>query len=61
MRKPVQQDALRGRNPVRILRGFRSAPATYLTGVMQDCLHATREADFLLLSSIASLGVDIGR
>jgi UDP:flavonoid glycosyltransferase YjiC (YdhE family) len=59
MQKPEQRDALKGRNVVRILRGFRSGFETYLAGVMDDCWQAAQEAEFLVLSSIASLGVDI--
>jgi UDP:flavonoid glycosyltransferase YjiC (YdhE family) len=61
MQKPEQRDALKGRNVVRILRGFRSGFETYLEAVMDDCWQAAQEADFLVLSSIASLGVDIAR
>ena len=59
MQKPEQRDALKGRNVVRIMRGFRSGFETYLAGVMEDCWRAAQEAEFLVLSSIASLGVDI--
>jgi UDP:flavonoid glycosyltransferase YjiC (YdhE family) len=59
MQKPEQRDALKGRNAVRILRGFRSGFETYLAGVMEDCWRAAQEAEFLVLSSIVGLGVDI--
>lgn len=59
--KPGQQDALMGRNFVRILRNFRSGFETYLAGVMDDCRQAAQDADFLVLSSIASIGVDIAK
>jgi UDP:flavonoid glycosyltransferase YjiC (YdhE family) len=61
MQQPEQQDALKGRNVVRIFRDFRSGFETYLAGVMDDCWQASQEAEFLVLSSIASLGVDIAR
>ncbi len=61
MQKPGQQDALKGRNIVRVLRDFRSGFETYLAAVMDDCWQAAQEAEFLVLSSIASMGVDIAK
>ena len=61
VQKPGQQDALKGHNMVRILRDFRSGFKTYLAGVMDDCWQAAQDAEFLVLSSIASIGVDIAK
>ncbi len=59
MQKPEYQDALKGRNVVHILRGFRSGFEAYLAGVMDDCWQAAQDAEFVVLSSIASIGADI--
>ena len=59
MQKPEQRYALKSRNLVRILRDFRSGFETYLAGVMDDCWQASQDAEFLVLGSIASIGVDI--
>lgn len=61
VQKPGQQEALRGRNIVRIMRDFRSGFEAYLAGVMDDCWQAAQDAEFVVLSSIASIGVDIAR
>ncbi len=61
VQKPGQQHALKGRNLLRILRDFRSGFETYLAGVMDDCWQAAQDAGFLVLSSVASFGVDIAR
>ncbi len=59
--KPGQQDALKGRNMLRVLRDFRAGFENYLVGVMDDCWQAAQDAEFLVLSSIASIGVDIAK
>ena len=61
VRKPEYRDALKSRSVVRTLRDFRSGFEIYLAGVMDDCWQAAQEAEFLVLSSIASFGVDIAR
>lgn len=61
VQKPEQKDALKGRNIVRILRNFRSGFEKYLAGVLDDCWQAAQDAEFLVLSSIASIGVDIAK
>lgn len=61
VQKPGQHNALKGRNLLRVLRDFRSGFETYLAGVMDDCWQAAQDAEFLVLSSIASIGVDIAR
>ncbi len=57
--RPDQKNALKGRNMLRILREFRSGFETYLAGVMDDCWKAAQEAEYLVLSSITTMGVDI--
>ncbi len=37
MQKAEQRDALRSRNPVRLLKDFRSGFQAYLAAVMDDC------------------------
>ncbi len=61
VQQPGQQDALKGRNLVRIMRDFRSGFEAYLAGVLDDCWQAAQDAECLVLSSIASMGVDIAR
>lgn len=48
-------------NIVRTLRNFRSGFKKYLAMVMDDCWLASQESDYLILSSITSIGVDIAR
>src|SRR5690606_16352765 len=57
--QPDKKHALKGRNLLRILREFRSGFETYLAGVMDDCWNAAQEAEYLVLSSITTMGVDI--
>ncbi len=59
MQLPSQRDSLKGRNVLRMLRGFRSGFQTYLAEVMEECRQAAQDADFVVLSSITSIGVDI--
>ncbi|MBN1287840.1 MAG: glycosyltransferase family 1 protein [Anaerolineae bacterium] len=59
VRKPEHRAGLRGRNVVRILREFRSGMETYLAKVMDNCWEAAQEAEFVALSSVASIGVDL--
>lgn len=59
VQKPEQRDALKGRNIVHILRDFRSGFQSYLARVMGDCWQVTQDAEFVVLSSITSIGVDI--
>ncbi len=59
IQEPERRDALKGRNIVHILQDFRSGFETYLARVMDDCWQAAQDAEFLALSSIASMGVDI--
>lgn len=61
VQRPGRQDGLRGRNLIRVLRDFRSGFETYLAGVLDDCWQAAQDAEFLVLSSIASIGVDIAK
>lgn len=61
VQKPEHRSDLRGRNMVRVLREFRAGFETYLAKVMDTCWEAAQEAQFVVLSSVASIGVDIAR
>lgn len=55
------QAVLSSRNLVRLIRVVRDETTTFVAGIMDDCWQAAEEAEFVVLSSIMSIGVDIAK